>query len=48
MKKHKNAGSRDKRDRRRRRREGLPPWLTGSVLSEEHRTGPGRRMADVK
>ena len=47
MKKKRSAG-RDKRDRGSRRRGALPGWLSGSVLSNEHRTGPGRRMADVK
>lgn len=44
--KKKRSKSRDKRDRRSRREDGLPNWLVGSVVSSEKRGGAGRRKRD--
>ena len=40
------AKARDKRDRRSRRRDELPPHVAGSVLSSEKRGGASRRKED--
>jgi hypothetical protein len=45
--KKRSAKQRNRRDRRARRRDEVPPWVGGSVVTEK-RGGVARRLGDVQ